>query len=448
MNRLMGDFFRRKWWILLIAAAVQLAVGWMMTLEGTGAMPGASVLGFQVALFMGAVLLSFDLQLGLGRTVLTLPLTPKQIGRGWWLATVALPGLAIGALLFAGAGLYCLFHASAELPANAVLTLWGLSIVCLGICFFAVFNLRPALDVNWWARIRNMTLSGLWGLLLGGGMLMFQSWKNHPAIIIGFVVVGVPVTALGWLKADTLLLFRTCHRPGAGAPSLRRDRRYAPTGLGGIPLLVGTVFIRSVLMGLAMVVIFLVMMLVQGQTLAARELAQRLVEMSNAFPVWVVVLVQLLPVMLQLRFLQTLPLSANSLALLILILPLAPLLALGLVLAGGAGMFLGLAKGLVVLKAFSFALLPAALCICFGVWYGAGRSSYILAVLVMAGAQTLPLLLHLDQAPLLYIVPGVTGCIVLAFGVVRYGLLHRSKAYRVPTNLTAMGSGWGWSGNR
>jgi hypothetical protein len=448
MNRLVGDYFRRKWWIMLLGGAVELVVGWFAAPGSDGALGGSTFLGFQVALFMGAVLLSFDLQFGLARLALTLPLTPKQIGRGWWLATVGLPGLMISGLLFAGALGAHWFHPQTVLPAAALLEICAVIFLWLGTCFVAVFNIAPGLGGSWWHRIRNVVVGGAWGGLLGGGFMIFQNMQLHPSEMIGFAVVGGGATLYGWLRADNLLLFRACHRPGAGPASLRGGRRHAPTGLGGIPLLVGTVFTRSLLMGLGMVAIFLVMMLVQGQTLAGREVAQRLVDMSNAFPIWVIVLVQLVPVMLQLRFLRTLPLSANGLALLILGLTLAPLLALGLVLAGGAGLVLGLAKGLVVLKAFSFALLPAALCICFGVWFGAGRSSYALAIMVMSGAQALPLILHLDQAPLLYIVPGVTGCMVLAFGLVRHGLLHRSKAYRVPANLTAMGSGWGWSGHR
>jgi len=39
--------------------------------------------------------------------IAVLPLTGRQLGRGWWLATVPIPAITLAALLFSGAGTCC-----------------------------------------------------------------------------------------------------------------------------------------------------------------------------------------------------------------------------------------------------------------------------------------------------------------------------------------------------
>jgi len=102
MKRVILDHLKRWGWLWLI---IGVANGFI-----TGAFldekHGFDAFTFQVILWLGAMQLNFDLQRGIGRTLTALPLTARQIGRAWWLVSVALPAL----LLLVTSALALLIH--------------------------------------------------------------------------------------------------------------------------------------------------------------------------------------------------------------------------------------------------------------------------------------------------------------------------------------------------
>src|SRR3974377_1692813 len=113
MTRLILDHYRRWLPVLFLSAAAEVGLGWLIA---TGPEYTFEFWTFCLALWSGAVLLSFDFQRGLLRPLAVLPVTGPQLGRTWWAATVLIPAIALAPLMFAGAAACCHFRPGHTLP--------------------------------------------------------------------------------------------------------------------------------------------------------------------------------------------------------------------------------------------------------------------------------------------------------------------------------------------
>ena len=169
MKKLILDHFRRWWWVLAPGAVYALVLGWSMAIPADASelwhgkrlfvlvwlkvqsnMFVSQV--FCLAVFTGAMLLLFDLHRGIARAVSALPLTARQIGRSWWLATVAIPAIVYAALFFGGAGTFYLFHPNQVFPAARLVMASIFTLLWLGMGFTIYFNQftsRQGLSGNW-----------------------------------------------------------------------------------------------------------------------------------------------------------------------------------------------------------------------------------------------------------------------------------------------------------
>jgi hypothetical protein len=145
-------------------------------------------------------------------------------------------------------------------------------------------------------------------------------------------------------------------------------------------------------------------------------------------------------VLRHLRFLRTLPISATSLATVMMAFALLPLIALGAVVAGVAGLSLGIPVAFTFLKSYAFILAPASLCVFFAVWRGAKTQGYALLLLTLFGFQIVPPWLqrffHYPEIPYSQTGAFVALCVLLAFLLTRRALIRSSLAYRVQTSST------------
>ena len=132
MKRLILDHFRRWWWVLALVAVLEFGLGWFIASRPED---NFEFWGLMLAMWTGAILLSFDLRRGVVRAVAPLPLTARQIGRSWWLATVAIPAIALAALLFSGAGTFYHFHPDQAFPADRLALASLFNLVWLGTVF-------------------------------------------------------------------------------------------------------------------------------------------------------------------------------------------------------------------------------------------------------------------------------------------------------------------------
>ncbi len=443
MKRLILDHYRRWWWVLVLAAVVEFAIGVSTSgraLENTFDM--ASSIQIQVALFTGAFLLAFDFQHGLARTVAALPLTCKQIGRAWWLATVGIPAVALNAILILGAETFQLFHPDKTVP-FVRLALCGLvTLLWLGIGFTIIFSTSRGWYGNWWVRARNVFFSMMWGLMIGGGFLFFQDVLKAPVKFGCFLAVGGSLTVFGWFRAEQFVIGRASFRLAGLQSKDPRGQHRAPAGFGGIPYLISTTFVRSFLIGLVMFVMMPVFLALQGHLTSLKRVMDSIAGVGNTMPFWLIIIFAIMPTLLQIRLLRTLPMSATKLTAVMIGLVLLPLIAVGAFVAGVSGLTSGTPSAIMILRSYALILAPAAMCVVFVSWLGAGRDAFALMLFTVILFQIVPTVFftnHEISFSLISIIVGVT--IALAFLLTRHSLLHSSKTYRV--HINPFGTAWG-----
>jgi hypothetical protein len=146
MMRLMLDYFRRWWWVLALAGLFELWVGSLIANRPNDPFEFWILMG---SLWAGANLLSFDFKRGALRAVAGLPLTGRQVGRAWWVATVPLPAIGLAALLFLGAAAFCQLHPDKSLPTTQLALGSLFSLVWLGNVFPMIFGVTRGWRMGW-----------------------------------------------------------------------------------------------------------------------------------------------------------------------------------------------------------------------------------------------------------------------------------------------------------
>jgi hypothetical protein len=432
---------------------------------------------------VGANLVSFDLRRGILRAVAVLPLTGRQIGRSWWLATVPIPAIALGVLLFLGAGACCHFHPNRLFLANRLALAGLFNVAWLSTGFTCIFT-SPGLFGKGWERARGCVFSLLSMMMLFGGMLYFQDAHNKPykcGLLLG---VGALLTVVGWFRAERFSPGRAgfpvaapqgkgalgqhgavedslrqleAERPPATAPLRRRlfdfqtrkmramaggsprGEHQVPSGYGGMPFLIRTTCVRGFFYIAAMVAGMALLTRWQRQMMPspmAGDTAIMMIAMMGSFmSCWFIIFYQLIPVLPHLRFLRTLPVSVTSLAGVMIGIVILPLLAAGALVAGVAAPFAGTPFAVTVLKSYTFMLAPGALCVFFAVWRGIGVPTGALALLTLFGFFLAPLWLksyfHQPEIPFIQTGIFVAACVLLALLLTRRALLRSSRVYRI-----------------
>jgi hypothetical protein len=436
MKRVIIDHFRRWWWVLALCAFAEFTIGWSTSGNpDNNIFDSASIFQFQLVLFSGALLLSFDLQRGVASTVTALPLTTRQIGRAWWLATVPIPTIALAAVLFSGAGVCFLFHPSNAFAAKRLAMMCLVNLLWLGATFTIIFITTWGYRGQWWAKARNITTTTLFALMIGGGFMFFRDYSINSFKFASFLGVAGVLTVAGWILAEQFVQGRASFRLAALQSKDARGQHRAPGGYGGIPYLVSTLFVRTFLIGLAMVVMMSLFMALQGHLKSWNQFIQNIQTTGNFMPIWLIIMFTIIPALMQIRLLRTLPMPATRLAAVMIGIPLLPLIALGAILAGIAGLSMGTPAAIAILKDYTLALASGALCVLFVGWLGVGRDSFALMCLILIVFQSVPIWLkasfNIRQIPFTLIGAIVAISITVSFLLTRHSLMHSSKTYRV-----------------
>ncbi len=433
MKRVILDFFRRWWWALAVIAVFQFRVGWSIANRPDDAF---EFWVFLVAIWSGAMLLNLDLKRGIVRTVATLPLTARQIGRSWWLACIPIPALALGAILFSGAGAFHFFHPDTVFPARRLVLASLFVLPWLGTTFASIYGMTyEAIVGSHRERASLMFFSLLSMAMLFGGMLTLQDSTKQPVKFAVYLGAGALLIVAGWVRAEGFVLGRASFRLPALRPQNPRGPCRAPDGYGGMRFLISTTFVRAFLLITALVGLMALLMPWNGVKLP-RELALAMFAgIGSMMSCGFIIVFQLLPVLRQLRFLRTLPISATRLTAALIAMMILPLITLGALVAGVAWLAMGIPAALTILNNYLFYLAPAALCVFFGVWRGDGLPTYALLVVTLFGGQQVQLRLQtffqLRELPADLTVPIAATGILLAFLLARRALQNSSRACRI-----------------
>jgi hypothetical protein len=448
MKNLLLDHCRRWWWVFTLGGAYATILGWSLAtpdfanefwqgkhsfLEQFFKIQSSMLLmqSSCLAVFTGAMLLLYDLQRGLVRAVAVLPLTGRQLGRSWWLATVAAPAVWQIALLSLGAEAFYLFHPGTTFPVARLLLADLLIFLWFGTAFVIYFVNQATQGIRW-QKLCNFlaTVTIIW--MMFGFALSLHAQKSSAKWGL-FLGLGLMMTIFGWWRAGQFI-------PGQTKPAIRARARAhslltplslkysaeAVAGSGGIPLLASVTSYRAFWFCLYAAVAMPLAFAWQGQIKSWPAAIEFVAGFVAAY--WVLCFFTFTPALRQLRYLRTLPLSASRLALVLIVLALLPLLALGALTAGIAWLSTDTPTTLLVLKNFLFVLAPASLCLAVAVWRGTGVQNYAVLILMLIGFQVMNF--RNLSLGLVGVISAI--CILVAFLFARLALRRSRHAYLPP----------------
>jgi hypothetical protein len=250
------------------------------------------------------------------------------------------------------------------------------------------------------------------------------------------------LTVIGWFRTERLVIRRAGFRAVSQQPRTRSACYVSPTGLGGTRFLLQTMSTRAFYMILIIPIYFVALFGVMAR-LRARPMPWNAALTgfgtagTNWLP-WFVLLFLLLPIISHLRVLRTLPISSSSLASLLVFVPTAAMLALGLTMGTITSVLSGSFSVWLIPQGFVAAAALLALCVPIFVWQGVGTTSYLVLFLVIVAGSLFPLLGNSKSlAPA--ILAGGVALVALAFFLTRWLLRRSSAAYRVRAT-----PGFGW----
>lgn len=436
MKRLLLDYLRRKAWILALCSLPLTALG---AAAATPKEANSHLIGviFQFAFIMAALPLSLDLQQGMLRVTSLLPIGARQLGRTWWWAGVGVPSALISVLLLIGGIIPTVLFPSVSARWDALL-LCAVSIwLWLGSAFTVLFSLRKDASQGWSARVKTVGGGLVWALMAGGGFLLTRWIESYVGVQIAFLLVGAILTVLGWARAEAFVLARAATPASASSAraSLPRSGLKLETGCGGLAYLLTRTCLPATLIGVGILLFTpLILVISNGKSWDA---AIKGSAGSNSTPYWFMFIFALMPALMHLKFLRTLPLSASRLALALLSMFLVPCIILG----GISCLCLALASGREAAVALGqrhlVAILPMSLVLPIALWRGLGRGTYALLILWIIVVQTLPAVFSTifarQSGPGPLLVAGAFLTLPLAVFLTRLALERGGKAYRPGT---------------
>ena len=312
MKLIILDHFRRWWWIWAICVLGNC--GLVLAISASN---NKFCMIYPVGMFMGAMLLSFDMQRGHTRSIVTLPVTAKQVGRAWWWVAVGLPVVAITVettLVFVGFS--CWRHDWSGLSGCAFSCVSNF--LSLAVMFYALTGLPRAGGVynDWQGRVRAYFFGGIWGLSFAG-WLVFQNVSLTLISGLALLLAAVCFTIMGWFRAELLVRERVRSLAGASAPRAKSaPPSRAAEGFGGLAFLAQSIFFRMVYMGAAMFAVFAIILPLMN-TFSMHSASVDF--MGDTFPIfsfqflWVMTF-QIAAFTMHVRHLRTMPVSATKLA--------------------------------------------------------------------------------------------------------------------------------------
>lgn len=450
MKRLILDYYRRWALVLALAAAFGIWLGGFIARHPDLPFEFWNLL---LAMWTGAVGLNFDFQRGALRPMAVLPLSGRQLGRSWWLATVPIPAVAMTTLLFLGAEISCQLHPGQPFPARPLVLASLFTLVWQGVMFTMIINAARGFGANKWEFMRNSFVSVVAIVVFFGSMILCLNASKSvlkSAVLLG---AGGLLTIAGWAFAERFdarragLFLGRIEPPNVCPRGLRltplklkspSPAELAAAGRGGLSYLLGAFCLRSFLTITAIVVLLGLLFAFQKRFFGQQPLWVVWTTLGAWLAGWFLVFNSFLPMMRHLRFLRTLPFSAGRLAAALVGLVVIPFVALTALMGVFAWLFLGAPVALSVLDSCAFTLASVALCAFFAVWRGSGVQAYALLLVTMFGTFfgqiKWQMLLHQTALPLGAVFAVAVVGVLLAFVLTRLALVHGCGAYRIPSN--------------
>jgi hypothetical protein len=381
MKRILLDYYRRWWWMMALASVFHLVSHFHLFVQGK------SEVHFPAVIFMGAILLSFDLQrCSPARALLSLPVTMDQLGRTWWLACVGIPGVWVTFLSLCAYGVASLVG-TAKMPLDNALLFMLAELVLLGAQFLAFAEMPVGWPVTLWAQIKGVAAGGLWGGSMGGAMFFFQGlvWGN---VKCDLLLIAGAMSIAGWWRSESLVQNRaSVNRAGARKASAARQYR-VDAGLGGVALLLKMLALRlALLWGATLLLLCILDRLFQNRgSLEAGKFFNLTASALVASSGLVALFGFLMPLQMHLRYLRSLPLSPMKTAM-IMVLPLVASGFIAALLMAGGNALIGWGGDLSGLTTAVTATALLGLCVPLLLWRGMNTVPYMFMLFLGMGVM-------------------------------------------------------------
>jgi hypothetical protein len=463
MKRIILDHFRRWWLVLAVIFVAYFAIQAFSIRENNLQTSGDQIVAsvyhlminnthnvfvFQAIMCLG-FLVVWDIQRGLLRVLTSMPVTAKQIGRAWWLASVALPAIALGVI-----GLLALLIFSGG--TNTMILLenylmsWVLATLYLGAMFGAMTFTVTTIPNTFTDRIRTLLTTLLFLLTVFGFMFLQLETLTMTKTMLIFAAYVI-LSVVGWFRAEGMVLQRAGFRPAAQHSQKQPTQHKIPQSFGGLPYLAQKIFVQTTLIGLA-ITSWMTLWMSFFHFSHGQNHSQAVVSMIVDFgsiPYVFVLLFFISPIVFQLRFLRTLPISPSALAATLVFLPVFSIAAVGMIVialvnfVAGEALILHTANGFLMLGA------EAAVMVSLIVWRGLDTLTYLLIFLMVISESFIKLgmtiIFHLGsktpERPWWINLTIFLLCAVGSLALTQRLLAKSSSAYRVrimPANAWSM----------
>ena len=334
---------------------------------------------FPLIIFLGTFL-KMDNGLGYGRVLNTLPLPAKEIGRSLWLASVALPAIAI---MLLGALALIIFSDHQAIHWADHMTNWLLIALVLGGAFGGLTFAHRTPPDNVFGRVKFFVLVTLSTLSLFAYVFI----QLVPPTLLQSIFIFTALTALtvaGWFRAEKIMLPRAGFRPSASTTLKKFTPQNIPVGFGGLAYLMQKSFVLTTLIGLALMAWMISMMsffsLSNGSNRA--EAITTAID-GGMTPGIFVLLISIAPMVFQLRVLRTLPMAPSTLAATMVLVPVAAITTVGLIVTAVTTCMVG--ETIIPHTVNSFLMFDAkiAMLVSVIVWRGLDAVTYLIMFLMM-----------------------------------------------------------------
>jgi hypothetical protein len=254
------------------------------------------------------------------------------------------------------------------------------------------------------------------------------------------VLAAAALTVAGWFRAGTMVLQRASFKLDAQASNKKPAQHKIPQGFGGLPYLGQRIFIQSTLIGLALISSMTLFMafLSHGQYRAHAIVS--MIEGGSTPYVFFILMLAIVPIVFQLRFLRTLPISPSALAATFVFLPVISIAAVGAIVIAVASLVLGETVILLAVNDFLMFGAKAVVMVPLIVWRGLDILNYLLIfLLIISGSLVslgMTLIFHLTKTPeypLWICLTICLLCVATSLALTQRLLTKSSSAYRVRT---------------
>ena len=257
MKQVLLDYLDRKGWLLFLQVLLSVPVSILFACSPT-ADSRLLLAVVQIAFFCGVAQLSAELKQGAARVTATLPLSSREIGRAWWVASAGIPGL-VATLAFVPGLLVALSsgHPDWRPLSQQLLGAWLL----LGSSFVAAFGIDArsrgdGLPARLWRMIAHL----FWGAIpaaciLFPGLLAATPAGYRAALMPVLFGGGCVLTAFGWWRAGDLVAAHAAAGRASASPVKTRGREAVSIrGNGGLLYLLGRACVPPCLFAIGVVI--------------------------------------------------------------------------------------------------------------------------------------------------------------------------------------------------